>query len=147
VCIISTSRGPDLLNLSDMNLKFLLCVLVYANIYVLFRSSRFHIIVIGTCFHTEFSFVSPVVHARKQPKYTRLDQELVNDRVPITTLIPFTVLPSSTHTHTPTHLFQHSCHCWKHLWKSSFGITCRLYVVLEMMSSVVSDCFPIIVFF
>jgi len=27
-----------------------------------------------------------------------------------------------------SHLAQRSCHCWKYLWKTSFGMTVALYV-------------------
>jgi hypothetical protein len=50
----------------------------------------------------------------------------VNDQIPISSLIPFKVLPSGIH------LFQHSWHWWKYFWKSSFWNHCRWCVMWKL---------------
>lgn len=47
--------------------------------------------------------------------------------------------------HRHTQLFQHSSHCWKHLWKSSFAVNCR-HIMLEIVSSVMWKIFLFIVY-
>jgi hypothetical protein len=42
-----------------------------------------------------------------------------------------------------THLLQRSCHCWKHLWKSSSGMALRPAVALYCISSAEAKWWPV----